>query len=112
MADCIFCQIVTQKIPAQIVYQDENYLAFSDIKPAAPVHLLIIPKKHLELKDFEEGQPDLPVAVVKIAKQLAKDHNIDQSGYRLVINNGKDAGQEVAHLHWHLLGGQRLGPIT
>ena len=112
MTDCIFCQIVDKKIPADLVYQDENFLAFYDIKPVALIHVVIIPKQHLELKDFEKIMPDLPNQLVQVAKQLARKLKIEESGWRLVVNNGPDSGQEIAHCHWHLLGGGRLGPIA
>ena len=107
--DCIFCQIVAGKVPSQILYQDEEIVAFPDIRPLAPTHVLIIPKKHIpSLAHLSEA--DLPVMgrMVKLANQLAQRGGISQSGYRLVINCGGDAGQIVPHLHLHLLGGRRL----
>jgi histidine triad (HIT) family protein len=107
--DCIFCQIVAGKIPSDIIYQDKELVAFRDIHPVAPTHVLIVPKKHIpDLVHLSEA--DLPVIarMVKAANQLAKQEGISQSGYRLVINCGTDAGQVVPHLHMHLLGGRRL----
>ena len=107
--DCIFCQIVAGKIPSDIIYQDKELVAFRDIHPVAPTHVLIVPKKHIpDLVHLSEA--DLPVIarMVKAANQLAKQEGISQSGYRLVINCGIDAGQVVPHLHMHLLGGRRL----
>jgi histidine triad (HIT) family protein len=107
--DCIFCQIVAGEVPSQILYQDEEIIAFPDIKPLAPTHVLIIPKRHIpSLVDLTEA--DLPVIghMVNVANQLAKREGISQNGYRLAINCGEDAGQIVPHLHLHLLGGRRL----
>jgi len=107
--DCIFCQIADGKIPSEILYQDEEVIAFRDINPVAPIHILIIPKKHIpSVADL--SQADLPLLghMVNVANQLAKEEGISENGYRLVINCGKGAGQEVPHLHLHLLGGRKL----
>jgi histidine triad (HIT) family protein len=107
--DCIFCRIIADQIPGDIIYQDKELVAFRDIHPVAPTHVLIVPKKHIpDLVHLSEA--DLPVIarMVKAANQLAKQEGISQSGYRLVINCGTDAGQVVPHLHMHLLGGRRL----
>jgi histidine triad (HIT) family protein len=106
---CIFCQIASGKIPADIVYQDGEIIAFRDINPKAPVHLLIIPKRHIpSLDQLKEG--DLPVIsrMVALASRLAKDEGVAEKGYRLAINCGKEGGQLVPHLHMHLLGGRQL----
>jgi len=107
--DCIFCQIADGKIPSEILYQDEEVIAFRDINPTAPTHLLIIPKKHIPSL-AHLSQADLPLIghMVNVANQLAKEEGVSENGYRLVINCGKDAGQEVPHLHLHLLGGRKL----
>ncbi len=106
---CVFCQIVSKKIPSDIVYQDEEILAFRDINPRAPVHLLIIPKKHFtSLKQLTEKEIPLMGRMVSVANQLAEREGISESGYRLVINCGKEGGQLVPHLHLHLLGGRQL----
>lgn len=107
--DCIFCQIVAGKIPSNIVYQDERVLAFRDINPQAPVHLLIIPKKHIPSLD-QLSDADLPLTanMVKVANQLAKREGIAQKGYRVAINCGEQGGQLVPHLHMHLLGGRQM----
>ena len=107
--DCIFCQIVAGKIPSEILYRDEAVIAFRDIHPAAPTHLLIIPKKHIP-SVAQLSQDDLPLIghMVDVANQLAKEEGVSGNGYRLVINCGKDAGQVVPHLHLHLLGSRRL----
>ena len=106
---CVFCQIVSGEIPADKVYEDENYLAFKDIRPKAPVHILIIPKKHIEkLADIDDSNKHIMGDMTVIANKIARELGIDKTGYRIVINNGPDAGQEVYHIHMHLLGGKRL----
>jgi len=107
--DCIFCQIIAGKIPGEILYQDEEVIAFRDIHPMAPTHLLIIPKKHIpSLTHLSET--DLPVigSMVEVANRLAEEEGISETGYRLVVNCGEEGGQLVHHLHMHLLGGRRL----
>ncbi|MCM8783785.1 MAG: histidine triad nucleotide-binding protein [Candidatus Omnitrophica bacterium] len=107
--DCIFCKIIRKEIPAKIVYADKDVLSFEDINPQAPVHLIIIPKKHIEkISDITEKNYPLVGKLVFIAQKLAKDKKISDSGYRLVFNCGKDAGQAVFHVHLHLLGGRKL----
>ena len=107
--DCIFCQIVAGKVPSEIIYQDEEVLAFRDINPQAPVHLLIIPKKHItSLAYLSEAESLLIGRMVNTANRLAKTEGISESGYRLVVNCGKEGGQLVPHLHLHLLGGRQL----
>ena len=107
--DCIFCQIIAGKIPSEITYRDEEVIAFRDINPAAPIHLLIVPKKHI-LSLAHLSQADLPLVehMINVANQLAREEGVSENGYRLVINCRGDAGQEVPHLHLHLLGGRRL----
>ena len=107
--DCIFCQIVAGKVPSDIVYQDENMIAFRDINPQAPVHLLIVPKKHItSLAHLSGAESPLMGDMVSIANQLAKREGVSESGYRLVVNCGKEGGQLVPHLHLHVLGGRYL----
>lgn len=109
MADCVFCQIIAGKIPARLLYQDDEVIAFPDINPAAPIHLLIVPKRHIpSLAHLSEDETPLVGHMIKIANQLAREEGIADSGYRLVINTGKDGGQVVPHLHMHLLGSRRL----
>ncbi len=108
MEDCVFCKIVKGEIPAKKVYEDENYLAFHDIDPQAPVHILVIPKKHIEsLDEAGEKERSLLGGLLLVAKKVAKDMKLEK-GYRLVINTGPDGGQAVFHLHIHLLGGRAL----
>ena len=107
--DCIFCQIVAGKVPSEILYQDEEVIAFRDINPVAPVHLLIIPKRHIpSLTHLAEGELLLIGHMVGIANQLAVREGVAESGYRLVVNCGEQGGQLVPHLHMHLIGGRRL----
>jgi len=110
VADCLFCKIAAKEIPAAVVHDDDDILAFKDIFPQAPVHLLIIPKAHCEgLNDLTpEVQPAL-ARIPAVAAELAKAHGVAHGGWRLIANCGADAGQTVFHLHFHLLGGRQLG---
>ena len=106
---CVFCKIVNGELPADKVYEDEKYMAFKDINPKAPVHILIIPKEHIEyLADIDETNKHIIADMAIIANKIAKDLGIDKTGYRVLINNGPDAGQEVFHIHMHLLGGKKM----
>ena len=107
--DCIFCKIVAGQVPSDVVYSDDRVVAFRDINQMAPVHLLIIPREHIaSLNDINEHQILLIGHMVLVAKQLAKQQGIATKGYRVVINCGPQGGQEVQHLHMHLLGGREL----
>lgn len=107
--ECIFCQIVSGKIPADIVYQDKEFLAFRDIHPQAPKHVLIVPKAHIaSLTDLTSEQETLIGRLVLRANDIAEKEGIAKSGYRLTVNCGADGGQIVPHLHLHLFGGRRL----
>lgn len=107
--DCIFCKIIKNELPAKIVYQDKNIIAFTDRHPRAPIHLLIVPKKHIStLNDLTEKDTILVGDMLQVARHLAEESNIAQSGYRTIFNCNKDGGQEVFHLHLHLLGGRTL----
>jgi len=106
---CIFCKIVAGEIPSDTLYRDEEVIAFRDINPVAPTHLLIIPKKHVpSLADLPDGETPLVGHMAKVANQLAKEEGIFESGYRLSISCGEQGGQEVPHLHMHLVGGRQL----
>jgi histidine triad (HIT) family protein len=110
MDDCLFCKIARKDIPAALVYEDDHLIAFKDIFPQAPVHLLIIPKAHCE--SLGSLTPEIAVATARIpqvAAKLAVEQGVQASGWRLLSNNGPDAGQTVFHLHFHLLGGKPLG---
>ena len=110
MEDCLFCKIAKKEIPADIVYEDEEILAFKDIQPAAPIHILVIPKKHIEcVNDIKTEDEVLVGKIFTKIKEIAKTQGIDKTGYRVITNCGKDAGQEVMHLHFHLLAGKKLG---
>lgn len=110
MEDCIFCKIIKGEIPSEKVYKDDEILAFKDINPAAPIHILVIPKKHIEsLLKLEGTDYELVGKIHKVINKLAKDLNIEEEGFRVIVNCGKDAGQEVMHLHYHLLAGRKLG---
>src|SRR5687767_11486912 len=107
--DCLFCKIANGEIPANIVYQDDKVIAFDDINPQAPIHKLIIPKKHIAtLNDLTNNDNELIGHVYQTAKQLAKQLNIAETGYRVVMNCNEGAGQTVFHIHAHLLGGRLL----
>ena len=107
--ECIFCQIVAGKVPSELLYQDEKVIAFRDINPQAPIHLIVIPKNHIpSLTHLSEAQLPIIGRMVNAANELAKKEGISESGYRLVINCGKEGGQLVPHLHMHLLGGKKL----
>lgn len=107
--DCIFCHIVSGKISSDVVYQDEKVIAFRDINPQSPVHLLVIPREHLtSLADLTDKEAHLMGHMVGVANQLARDEGISGTGYRLVINCGKQGGQLVPHLHLHVMGGRQL----
>lgn len=110
MEDCVFCKIIKGEIPSEKVYEDEEVIAFKDIQPAAPIHLLVIPKKHIEnLLQVKEEDNYLIGKIYKVINKIAKDINIEQDGFRVIVNCGKDAGQEVMHLHFHMLAGKKLG---
>jgi histidine triad (HIT) family protein len=110
MSECLFCRIARKEIPAAVVYEDDTLLAFKDIAPQAPVHLLIIPKAHCEgLGDMDPALAAVAGRIPQVAAQLARDHGVLSGGWRLLSNCGPDAGQTVFHLHFHLLGGKPLG---
>lgn len=107
MESCLFCKIIKKEIPSDIVYEDDHVVAFNDINPQAPVHLLVIPKKHIptlnDLEDYSVLDP-----IMQAIQRLAKEKDIDRSGFRVVVNCNKGAGQAVYHLHFHLLGGRAM----
>ena len=109
MNDCIFCNIVNNDIPCEILIENDSIIAFRDINPQAPTHILIIPKKHITtINDLKPDDSTLIGEMFLIAKQLAKIENINNSGFRMVFNCNKDGGQTVFHIHLHLLGGRKL----
>lgn len=109
MSDCMFCGIANGKIKANLIYHDDAVVAFKDIAPKAPTHVLIIPRKHIvSVSDIEDQDQPLIGQIFQVAARLARDLGIADSGYRVVVNSGPDAGQSVFHLHYHLLGGRQM----
>ena len=109
MSDCLFCKIINRDIPASIVYEDERVLAFNDINPQAPTHVLIVPKRHIaSLNDLGVDDDQMVGELVRRAAALARDRGISAGGYRTVFNTNRDAGQTVLHIHLHLLGGRSM----
>jgi len=109
MGDCIFCKIVKGEIPSQKVYEDDSIIAFDDVNPQAPVHVLIIPKRHIDkISSVSLEDESLLGRMMLKAKSIAEDKGIDKSGYRIVVNCEKDAGQLVFHVHMHILGGRKF----
>ena len=110
MSDCIFCKIANKEIPTDFVYEDEKIVAFKDINPQAPIHILVIPKKHIEsIVDLKDEDEILVGKMFTVVRKIAKEYNIEESGFRLIVNCKEDAGQEVPHLHFHILAGKKLG---
>ena len=106
---CLFCRIVAGEVPADIVYQDERCLAFRDINPQAPVHVLIIPRDHMESLDEATQRDETMLGhLLRVAARIANEQGLSESGYRTIINTGAGAGQSVFHLHLHVLGGRQL----
>jgi len=111
--DCIFCKIAEGQIPSQKVYEDDQVVAFRDIQPQAPVHLLVIPRKHISsLNEASAEDAQLLGHVLLTASRVAKEAGLAEGGYRVLTNIGKDAGQTVFHLHFHVLGGEMLGGLN
>ncbi len=110
MEDCLFCKMIQGKIPVKKVYEDEEILAFYDINPAAPIHILVIPKKHIASLASLEKEDELMVGkIYGVINQIAEEKGFKQEGYRVIVNCGKNGGQEIMHLHFHLLAGRKLG---
>ena len=109
MEECLFCKIIDKKIPAEIVFENDTLLAFNDIEPQAPVHVLIIPKEHVTTtNDLNDSHKELIGEMLLTAKKLAFKYKIDKDGYRTVFNCNKKGGQAVYHIHLHLLGGRQM----
>lgn len=109
MADCIFCKIIAGEIPATVVYEDDDCVAFRDIAPQAPVHVLVIPRAHIAgIADLSPRQETLAGHLLWVATEVARQEGLADSGYRLVINQGADGGQAVDHVHVHVLGGRGM----
>ncbi|MFC1900818.1 histidine triad nucleotide-binding protein [Chloroflexota bacterium] len=112
MEDCIFCKIIAGEIPSEKVYEGDDIIAFRDINPVAKTHIQIIPSRHIPtIADVSDTDMPLIGEMIKVANELAKSEGVAESGYRLVINCGKESGMEVFHLHLHLIGGRQLGPM-
>ncbi len=110
MEDCIFCKIINKQIPSTIVYEDEEILAFKDIHPVAPVHILVIPKKHVKsIMELQQEDEKTIGKIYSVIKQIATEQNIANDGFRVIVNCGENGGQEVGHIHFHLIGGKKLG---
>lgn len=111
MRACIFCQIVNKKMPAEIIYEDDKILAFPDINGLAPVHILVIPKEHIQSINYLQDKKDgsgLAGRLVMVAQQIAQEKNIADKGYKLLFRTGKHGQQEIPHIHLHLIGGVQL----
>ena len=110
MEDCLFCKIIKGEIPSTKVYEDEFVYAFKDINPEAPVHILVVPKKHIKsINEIEEIDENLIGKIFLAIEKISKEQGVAEQGYRVISNCGKDAGQTVMHLHFHILGGRKLG---
>ena len=109
MPQCLFCQIINRELNATIVYEDEHVVAFNDINPQAPVHILVVPKKHIgTLNDLTAGDDQIVGEVVRRAAAIASERDISAAGYRTVFNTNREAGQTVFHIHLHLIGGRSM----
>ncbi len=110
MTNCLFCKIASGEIPAKIEYQDDLAVAFHDINPQAPIHIIIIPRKHIpSIVDITKDDQEAMGYLYRVASIIAEKENISKDGFRLVINYGKSAGQEIQHIHIHMLGGRDFG---
>lgn len=109
MGECIFCQIVNREIPADILHVSDHVVAFRDLNPEAPVHILLVPKEHIEsMREINDKNGHMLAELFEAAHHLARAEEVDRSGWRMVANVGPDAGQSVHHLHYHLLGGRQM----
>ena len=110
MEDCIFCKIIKGEIPSSKVYEDEEIIAFHDINPEAPIHILVVPKKHISmLTDLNEDDEMLIGKIYTVINKIARQEGFEKEGYRVIANCGRDSGQEVMHIHFHVLAGKKLG---
>jgi len=109
MTECIFCCIAGGELPANIIYQDERVIAFRDVNPQAPIHIIIVPKKHIgSVLELSPADKDLVGQIHLAAAKISQNEGVAETGFRLVVNTGRHAGQSVPHLHYHLLGGREL----
>lgn len=110
MEDCIFCKIIKGEIPSSKVYEDEEIIAINDINPVAPIHILVIPKKHIDcIAHLNEKDEHLIGKIYSVINKIAEEKGFKEQGFRVIVNSGKDGGQEVMHLHFHVLAGKKLG---
>jgi histidine triad (HIT) family protein len=110
MSDCLFCRIVKRELPASIVFEDDRILAFNDINPQAPTHVLVLPKRHIAtLNELDAADDSLVGEIVRRAAAIAAERGLTAGGYRTVFNTNRDAGQTVFHIHLHLIGGRHMG---
>lgn len=110
MEDCIFCKIIKGEIPSNKVYEDDEILAFYDINPATPIHILVIPKKHIDcIAHLNKEDEALVGKIYGVINKIAEEKGFKEQGFRVIVNSGKDGGQEVMHLHFHILAGRKLG---
>ena len=110
MEDCIFCKIIRGEIPSAKVYEDDEILAFNDVNPVTPIHILVIPKKHINsLADMKPEDEKLVGRIYGVINKIAEDKGFKEEGFRVIVNCGKNGGQEVMHLHFHILAGKQLG---
>ena len=108
--NCVFCKIIKGEIPSSKVYEDEEIIAFNDINPATPIHVLVVPKKHIAtLLDVTEEDKELIAHIYEVINQIARERGFAENGFRVITNCGRDSGQEVMHIHFHVLGGKKLG---
>ncbi|NLW41391.1 MAG: histidine triad nucleotide-binding protein [Tissierellia bacterium] len=109
MSDCIFCKIINRELPSEIVYEDDEILAFKDVNPQSPVHILVIPKEHIEsLNHINSSHSNLIGNIFVTIRNIAEELGIDKEGYRVVNNCGENGGQTVSHIHFHILGGRKF----
>lgn len=112
-SDCVFCKIAAGEIPSDVVMSDDHFVAFRDLHPLAPVHVLIVPRRHVTSLDaVEDMTPEATAGLLRFIAAVARQEGVNETGYRVLSNTGPDAGQEVFHMHWHLIGGRRLGGMA
>lgn len=110
MSDCLFCKIINGEIPSEKVYEDDKVYAFKDVNPQAPIHFLVVPKEHISSAlELNDSNKDVVGHVFTVVSEIAKDMGFDKNGFRIVNNCGKDGGQTVGHLHFHVLAGRNIG---
>ena len=112
MSDCIFCKIAGGEIPVDLVYESEDVVAFADVSPQAPVHVVIIPRRHIATTlEMSDEAPELFGSMLRASSEVARKKGVDKSGFRLILNTNADGGQEIFHVHMHIMGGEQIGPL-